>query len=304
MSKRASEYSIAAVSKLTGVGCHALRIWERRYGFPVPRRSPSGHRRFGADQVESLVLIARELSEGRSIGDVMADYHAGRLSPKAEAKVPRARSGVSVLDQLLLGDQEAADLEFVRIAAGRPPVELVRELIGPALVELGERWFRGECDPYQEHLASGFFRRKLHILLETAQRANTQPRGKAIVGTVQGDRHEGGVLMIALYLELAGWRAYMIGVDVPTKDYQKAVEIWKPDVLCLSFILSRNINKRFGELAKIRSIPVFVGGRSILNYQGLARKHGLHPMTGPGEAAVRELIAMVEGRTTTPAISP
>ena len=35
-------YSIAAVSKLTGVSCHALRVWERRYGFPVPQRSPRG----------------------------------------------------------------------------------------------------------------------------------------------------------------------------------------------------------------------------------------------------------------------
>src|SRR5271168_4724194 len=32
-------YSIAAVSKLAGVSCHALRVWERRYGFPVPERS-------------------------------------------------------------------------------------------------------------------------------------------------------------------------------------------------------------------------------------------------------------------------
>src|SRR3954454_12646166 len=31
-------YSIAAVSKLTGASCHALRVWERRYGFPVPHR--------------------------------------------------------------------------------------------------------------------------------------------------------------------------------------------------------------------------------------------------------------------------
>src|SRR5262245_673443 len=37
------EYTIAAVSKLTGVSCHTLRVWERRYGFPEPHRSASGH---------------------------------------------------------------------------------------------------------------------------------------------------------------------------------------------------------------------------------------------------------------------
>ena len=49
-----TEYSIAAVSKLTGVSCHALRVWERRYGFPVPHRSASGHRRYSRDQVRLL----------------------------------------------------------------------------------------------------------------------------------------------------------------------------------------------------------------------------------------------------------
>jgi hypothetical protein len=62
----------------------------------------------------------------------------------------------------------------------------------------------------------------------------------------------------------------------------------------LSFVLSRNVNKRFDELAAIRGAPVFVGGRSLLNYQGLARRHGLIPLVGPGELAVPRMIATAE----------
>src|SRR4051794_41620854 len=50
-------YSIAAVSKLTGASCHALRVWERRYGFPVPQRSASDHRRYSREQVRALRMI-------------------------------------------------------------------------------------------------------------------------------------------------------------------------------------------------------------------------------------------------------
>ena len=67
-----AEYSIAAVSKLTGIGCHALRVWERRYGFPVPRRSPSGHRRYAAEQVQQIEQIARRHREGAALGDLIA----------------------------------------------------------------------------------------------------------------------------------------------------------------------------------------------------------------------------------------
>ena len=58
----------------------------------------------------------------------------------------------------------------------------------------------------------------------------------------------------------------------------------------LSFVLSRNINKRFRELSKIRGVPVFVGGRSIVNHQGLARRHGLIPLIGSLRASTSQLI--------------
>src|SRR5205823_3679648 len=75
-----SEYPIAAVSKLTGVSCHALRVWERRYGFPIPNRSASGHRRYGHDQVRTLRRIS-ELAhnDGRPISDLIADVKDGKI---------------------------------------------------------------------------------------------------------------------------------------------------------------------------------------------------------------------------------
>ena len=85
-----------------------------------------------------------------------------------------------------------------------------------------------------------------------------------------------------------------MGVDLPVREYQKAVEGWRPDAVALSFVMSRNINKRFQELERIRGVPVFVGGRSILNYQGLARKHGLIPVPGSASQAVALLLTKFE----------
>jgi DNA-binding transcriptional MerR regulator len=78
MSRRSEEakYSIAAVSKLTGVSCHSLRIWERRYGFPVPERSGSGHRRYSQAQVEAIGTIAQRAQSGRPVGELIAEYRA------------------------------------------------------------------------------------------------------------------------------------------------------------------------------------------------------------------------------------
>jgi DICT domain-containing protein len=56
--------SIGEVVKATGVGQATLRAWERRYGFPLPQREPSGHRRYSAEQVERIRRVARERERG------------------------------------------------------------------------------------------------------------------------------------------------------------------------------------------------------------------------------------------------
>src|SRR3954451_9156617 len=103
-------YSIAAVSKLAGVSCHALRVWERRYGFPVPERSASGHRRYAHDQVGTLRVLAKMARSGRSIGDLIGDLRSGKLDlPSAGAEVAERPPSSQVVDRLLAGDTAGAD---------------------------------------------------------------------------------------------------------------------------------------------------------------------------------------------------
>ena len=140
-----AEYPIAAVSKLTGVSCHALRVWERRYGFPVPQRSASGHRRYSLEQV----LILRRLSElsqaGRSISELIAEARAGRLTVGPAALEPvDVDNGLGcqfteLLDRMASGDVLGASACFDRLEAALTPDELLIRVIAPALTEAGER---------------------------------------------------------------------------------------------------------------------------------------------------------------------
>ena len=51
-----------------------------------------------------------------------------------------------------------------------------------------------------------------------------------------------------------------LGVDLPVSEYAAAVVDLKPDALALSFVLSRNINKRFEELSQLRGRAGVRGG--------------------------------------------
>ena len=55
--------SIGDVVAATGVGEATLRAWERRFGFPTPRREPSGH----FDQIRNPVLVQDAGRDGRAV---------------------------------------------------------------------------------------------------------------------------------------------------------------------------------------------------------------------------------------------
>ena len=50
--------SIGAVERDSGVGRDTLRIWERRYGYPVPLRTPKGGRLYSKKHVKTLPLLS------------------------------------------------------------------------------------------------------------------------------------------------------------------------------------------------------------------------------------------------------
>jgi DNA-binding transcriptional MerR regulator len=46
--------SIREVAEQTGLAAGTIRMWEQRHGFPSPRRTASGYRRYEPEDVETL----------------------------------------------------------------------------------------------------------------------------------------------------------------------------------------------------------------------------------------------------------
>lgn len=56
------DLAIKDVAERTGIAAGTIRMWEQRYGFPVPQRTPSGYRKYSQEDVDLLrrVLAYRE----------------------------------------------------------------------------------------------------------------------------------------------------------------------------------------------------------------------------------------------------
>jgi MerR family transcriptional regulator, light-induced transcriptional regulator len=75
--------AIGELAARAGVAEGTLRVWERRYGFPVPERLPSGHRRYRASDVALVAQVARERAAGLSMPAAIARVQAAASTVEA-----------------------------------------------------------------------------------------------------------------------------------------------------------------------------------------------------------------------------
>jgi DICT domain-containing protein len=61
------DLAIKDVAERTGIAAGTIRMWEQRYGFPVPERTPSGYRRYTEDDVDTLRKVLALRHRGLSV---------------------------------------------------------------------------------------------------------------------------------------------------------------------------------------------------------------------------------------------
>jgi methanogenic corrinoid protein MtbC1 len=202
-----------------------IRTWERRYGFPVAERKPSGHRVYPLATVPRLRLIAQALTHGHRAAEVVPAPEAileALLAalPSAPARPDRLPipPGAPSDPADLVGAVRAFDADRLRRSlhadwARLGPIEFLEQRAAPFLEAVGEAWASGALDVRHEHFASaclGDFLRAVRMPLD--DRA-TGPI--AALATLPGELHGLGLQMSALVFALAGWRVLVLGVDTP-----------------------------------------------------------------------------------------
>jgi MerR family transcriptional regulator, light-induced transcriptional regulator len=70
-----------AAAAMLGVSPNTLRSWERRFGFPEPKRTAGGHRQFDLGEIEALRAAFEETQNISSAVSVARERGAGPASP-------------------------------------------------------------------------------------------------------------------------------------------------------------------------------------------------------------------------------
>ena len=202
--------NIAALTKRTGVPPDTIRKWEQRYGVLHPERTTGGQRRYSELDVARVEWLKARLEEGYRIGEAAALLGEGALVARTPDELRKAFA-----EAASTSDVRALSTVVDQALALGPIDEAFENVLAPALVDIGDRWERGELTVAQEHLASSTVRAGLQRLLADAR---ASVRGVVVLACAPGERHEIGLLMLAVLLRADGWQVAYLGPDTPIDD--------------------------------------------------------------------------------------
>jgi DNA-binding transcriptional MerR regulator len=263
-------YRIKTVARLTGVPRNTLLAWERRYNLVEPDRADNGYREYTEADVQRIINIKRLVDRGYKISEAitLSAQSGGEVLP-----APTALSGSALEDA-----QEAlctALLRFDRPEATRlveqlPAVgfeTLLDELYLPTLTEVGELWEEGEISVAQEHFASAFCRERMVGMLSAL--GHGPDTGELVVcAGMAGERHEGGLLSVAVRLALRGARVSYLGPDVPADALLSACRDRSPAMVCVSATGPRDVAELLAYARTLRrglgaEVRLAIGGGAV-----------------------------------------
>jgi MerR family transcriptional regulator, light-induced transcriptional regulator len=253
---------ISAVELVTGLAKDTLRIWERRYGFPVPLRNGADDRIYPQEQINKLLTIKRLMSAGwrpgqivqRSMDELLALENEGALSatdltpisePSIEGTVELKTNDAVLKAYALLVDCEinrfTALLHQQLILSG---VErFVLEFVAPLTAVVGLGWQKHEIKIYQEHWYTDCVRGLLQHVQTQMAASHLQNFGnelgaanapRILLTTLPGEEHSLGLLMAQSLFQLQASTCISIGLSTPIQDIVGAAQAYKADVVALS----------------------------------------------------------------------
>jgi DNA-binding transcriptional MerR regulator len=245
---------IGEFARRAGVSPELLRAWEARYGLLEPIRSEGGFRLYTAEDAERVARMKRGLDEGLSAAE--AARRALAQARPAERLLDDAQD--RLLSAVRAYDEAALHEVLDEALAGFALETVLRELILPALREVGARWERGELEIGQEHFASNLIRERLLGLGRFWGRGGGP---LAILACAPGERHDLGLIAFGLLLRSHGWRILFLGADTPLPTLGRAIATTVPRLVVVASMDGSLLEREAGELRRLgRSAPLVLSG--------------------------------------------
>jgi 5-methyltetrahydrofolate--homocysteine methyltransferase len=151
---------------------------------------------------------------------------------------------------------------------GTEPNDVLGEMIAGMEV-VGEKF---ECKEYyvpETLLSAHAMQKGLDLLRPLLPYEKADTKGLIIIGTVEGDVHDIGKNLVAMFEEGAGFEVHNLGRDVPASEFVEKAKELRPDIVGLSAMMStsmenmRDVIEAFKKDGLRDSVSFIIGGAAV-----------------------------------------
>lgn len=258
--------TIQQLSNEIGIGVDTLRVWERRYGFPIPGRNARGHRSYSKQTVEELRIVKKLQSLGHRPGKILKLSSPERrelLSASVTQESPH-NMALQQLTKELSPNQIDRELRGQLQRLGL--AIFIHQIAVPLLQVLDQGWTDDSISIAREHLVSDRLEQLLREQLSAGQQ--TEKNAQILFLTLSGERHKLGLLMAAVLFASEGINGIFLSEEIPlTEVPQLASELMVKGV-ALSFSCHYSLRQAKQDLSSLRKnldpkIKLIVGGHRV-----------------------------------------
>jgi MerR family transcriptional regulator, light-induced transcriptional regulator len=245
---------IGEFARRVGLSAAVLRAWERRYGLLEPVRSAGGFRLYTSEDAERVARMQQGLDQGLSAAQAARAARASARPSEGllENAAERLLEAIHTYDETAV--HEVLDESFA--AFGLEAV--LRQLILPALAEVGREWEQGTLAVSQEHFASNVVRARLLSLARLWGRGG---RPVALLACAPGEQHDISLLAFGLVLRSHGWRIVFLGADTPIATLAHAAEGTRPALTVLASFDPTRLEVESAAIRRLaRQVPLVLSG--------------------------------------------
>lgn len=237
-------YTIQMAAKLSGVGVHTIRAWEKRYKAIVPSRDQAGHRVYSKNDIEKLALLSELCLLGYSISKIAALSNnelkeqlktLGKSEDSIKSlefnlvetqkfEVNFAESLTIILLALKAYKLDIVAKEISKLKIVMNPREFALEIILPIMSELGAAVARGEYSVSHEHALSAILKFHVGKIIYSFEEESENEHFTIAFAGIEQDYHEFGILMGAMIARHYQFQVYYLGPNLPADALNDAIK--------------------------------------------------------------------------------
>ncbi len=266
-----SHFSIKDVEALTGIKPHTLRIWEQRYGIPLPKRTATNIRYYEDEDIKLLLSVAMLNRRGHKISKIT------RMSREELDKLVLELTSDSDDESILLESLTKAMLSLDEVAFEKVLSSHIIQhgiestfinLVFPFLLRIGMMWQTGSINPAYEHFITNLIRQKLFVAVDAQAKNAPDGSKKFLLFLPAHEPHEIGLLFANYLIRSRGHHTSYLGPNLPLDDLAPVMSLYKADYILTVFTSSVSMYSPLSVATKLSGdfpkSKILIGGSQVL----------------------------------------